>query len=319
MKRYVHTTIKMTLASIITILITELVGLEYAITGGILAVLSIQLTRKDSYMIAFKRLIGASIALVLATLMFVSFGYTVWIFALFTVFFIALSFAVKVPEGIVPSLVLVSHLLLHGSYALPLVINGFLLITIAILVALGLNLLYPLNIDASMGKTKREIDAFIVVDLQLIAGVLKDNHTKNDALKSHQFIYQKLGKLLKEAELVDKDILFDKDHLAMSYLKMRHSQMNRLNRIFELLIGLEKQHPNAVILSEYFESLSQDIGEIDKANPQLNALRELLEFFRAKPLPKSREEFEIRAVLFQITSELESFLKEKIAFHKRYS
>ena len=318
MKRYVHTTIKMSLASIVAILIAELLRLDYAISGGILAVLSVQLTRKDSYIIAIKRLADAVIALLLSTAFFVIFGYTVWVFTFFIVAFIAVSFALKMPEGIVPSLVLVSHLLIHGSFDAMVIINGFLLMGIAIIVALGLNLFYPLNTELAMTKTKKEIDALIVVDLQLIASVLSAHETREKAFNAHKIIYEQLDSLLKEAALIDKDILFDKDRLAISYLKMREAQMVRLDRIFTLLNQIKSTHPNALLLGDYVEQLSRDIGEANKATSQLETLQALLNNYRETPLPKTREEFETRAVLFQMMFELESFLKQKIAFHQRY-
>ncbi|MFP4286564.1 MAG: aromatic acid exporter family protein [Candidatus Izemoplasmataceae bacterium] len=318
MRRYVHATIKMSLASIITILFALLLNLEFAITGGILAVLSIQLTRKDSVFVAMKRFIGALLALSLATILFLSFGYTIFIYSLITVAFIGISFALKLNEGIVPSLVLVSHLLSVGAFDLSMIINGVLLIAIAIAVALSLNMLYPLNTSLSMNQYMKEIDAAIIVDLQLISGVLEDIQLFDKAYKAHEVILGRLKNILNDAALIDKDILFDKDRYHMSYLIMRENQMNQLNKLFELFKQMDSNHDNAKILSNYVLNLSYDIGETDQATKQLSFLQKLLDDYRKMPLPTDRKSFELRAILFQMLNVLDSFLKEKIAFHERY-
>lgn len=319
MRRYVHATIKMSLASIITILLALLINLDFAITGGILAVLSIQLTRKDSVMVAIKRFISALIALLIATALFNVFDYTILIYSIITVIFIGVAFSLKLNEGIVPSLVLVSHLLLVGNFDLGMLFNAILLIAIAIAVALTLNILYPLNTNQYMTRYIKEIDAAIIVDLQLISGVLEDINSLGQATKAHQVILERLKKILNDAALIDKDILFDKDRYHMSYLKMRENQMNQLNKLFELFLQMDKNHENAKRLSDYVLNLSYDIGETDQATKQLSVLKTLLNEYRKMPLPDTRESFELRAILFQMLSVLESFLKEKIAFHERYN
>jgi len=318
MKRYVHTTIKMSLASLMSILLAELIGLEYAVTAGILAVLSVQLTRRDSYTIAGKRLLDAILALILSGLMFYFLGYNVYIFTLFTVVFIALSFALKVQVGIVPSLVLASHLLLYGEFNFGLIINGLLLIGVAIIVTLVLNLIYPLNIKKTMQLYTDRVDALIKEDIALLADYLRDAAHQNAYHIKHQSIETELNQVLNAAKLVDRDILFAKDHLHMSYILMRDEQLNRLSRLFDLTKGLRMQHLHALVLSDYIAELSEDIGHQDKATLQLKKLNDLVAVYKTKPLPKTRIEFEVRSTLYQMLFELEAFLSSKIAFHARY-
>jgi len=319
MNRYVHTTIKMGLASFITIMLSQLIGLDYAITAGILAVLSIQLTRRDSYILAIKRLLDACLAILLFTLLFVIFDYSIFIFALGTVVFIAISFALKIDVGIVPALVLASHLLLNGDYQVENMLNSFLLIFIATIVALVLNVLYPLNTKKALEKIVERIDSYIKEDLQELALCMGNIPHISSSLATHAFIHQKLESILYEAELNDKDILFDQNHKHMSYIHMRQAQMSRIHQIYELLVNIPNNHPNVDILKTYIEELQYDIGKDNLANVQLIKLHTMLEEFKASELPKTRSEFETRAVLYQIIFELEAFLEEKTAFHQHYA
>ncbi len=318
MRRYVHTTIKMSLAALITILITQALNLEYAITAGILAILFMQLTRRDSYTLAIKRIIDGLLAVGLSTLFFVIFGYNLWVFLLFTVIFIALSFALNISIGIVPSLVLASHLLLEYTFSFTMIINASAILLISAIVALLLNVLYPLNTYKYLEDFIVKIDTLLRDDLINLSNALNKPTQTKSAYKHHESTNEALKNLLNEAEMVDKDILFDKDHRHIAYLRMRHAQMDRIDRMYDLLKRITHNHPYTKTISAYVAALSEDIGHADKATPQLEKLHTMLETFRKKPLPDDRNAFETRAVLYQMMFEIETLLKEKIRFHRQY-
>ena len=319
MNRYLHTTLKMSIASVVTIVIADLIGLEYAITAGILAVLSIQLTRKDSYVLAIKRFLDAILAIGLFTLLFVLFGYSVLVFVLATILFIGVSFAMKIDTGIVPGLVLASHILLSGTYQFETILNSFLLIFVASVVALILNVIYPLNTKNILENIVDEIDSYIKEDLAQLATCMSNVPFISSSLASHEFIHKKLENALYKAELNDKDMMFDQDHKHMSYIHMRQAQMKRIHQIYELMLNIPDHHPHIDKLQVYIRDLQNDISRHDLASMQLIKLDTLLEEFKASTLPKTRIEFETRAVLYQMMFELQAFLEEKIAFHNHYS
>ena len=318
MRRYLHTTIKMTFALVITTIIAQALNMEYAITAGILAVLFIQPTRQDSYMNALKRIAGGLLAIGLSTVFFVVLGYHIWVFFLLAFFFIASSFALRISVGIVPSLVLVSHLLIEGAFTWSMLVNAILLIGVSAIVAMVLNAAYPLNTYKYLSGYINRIDELLKRDVVLAAEALSALERKEQYLKRHTENREQLVRVLREAELTDKDLLFDKNHRHMAYLRMRHAQMKRVERLFDLMQKLEKHHPYADILANYIQELAEDIGKTDKATPQLEKLHALRESFRKKPLPENREAFETRAILFQTMFEIESFLQEKIRFHQNH-
>ncbi len=96
--RMIHTTIKMTLVTLIAGLISRWIGLEYWLTGGILALLSIQLTKKDSIIIAIKRIIDVFYAMFLSVFLFWLFGYEFWVFMLLVFVLTLSSFYFKIQE-----------------------------------------------------------------------------------------------------------------------------------------------------------------------------------------------------------------------------
>jgi len=319
MKRYLHTTIKMLAAGALTTLIAYRLGLDYPITGGLLAVLSIQLTRTDSFLLAGKRLANTVWALALASVLFLLLEYNVWVFLLFAALFIATSFLLRFHEGIVPSLVLANHLLDHGAFSLEVLLNSFLLMFTAVAMALIVNLVYPIKARKLLKNYTEQLDTLIKEDLITMTELLKALPEGDKYFKEHQERNRILKTILKEAHWLEKDILLEKNRRPIQYLYMRDNQMKHVDRIFNIASEIQSYHTHAEIMSDYMENLAKDIGRTDKATGQLEELNRLLEQYRNRPLPKTRKEFETRAKLYQIMFEIEAFLREKIAFHEQYS
>ncbi len=315
MKRWHHMAIQMTLANIIAISIAYTLSLSNPITAGILAVLSIQLTKTDTVYIALKRLLDAVIAILLGTLFFYFFGYTTLIFILFTPIFIAVSHSLKIEAGIVPSLVLASQLLIHGTFSFSVILNSFTLIFIAILVALTIQAFYPTKSSKILASYTNQFDNAIQTFIELIVSNLRK---KDDSDATYQNLFMTLKRLLKKAETIDKDIIFSKDKRPIAYIKMRYAQTQHLKRMYKLSSAIQAPHEHQFMIADYLEALISDIGEQDKATPQKEKLTKLLETYRTKPLPKNRQDFETRAILYQMIFEIESFLNEKIQYHQTY-
>ncbi|MFW5913611.1 MAG: diguanylate cyclase domain-containing protein, partial [Bacillota bacterium] len=299
-RRKIHTVIKMSLASILTTLFAYLLGMDSPVTAGILAVLSVQLTRTDSFIFAGKRFTSALLALALASGLFLLIGYSVPVYFIFAIVFIALSFGFNIEAGVVPSLVLANRLLTAGEYSTEVLLNTIGLITLAIIVALMLNVFYPLNTKSILLKWSKAIDDLITADLKLVAKALKKEEDAKEVESRHVTLKNHLALILEDALKLDKDLLFDKKRKHIAYLRMRDSQMRRIDRMHELHGRLKGSHPYAKTIGTFIWELSQDIGYQDKATPQSKKLQSLLETFRKKPLPDTREAFEIRATLYQI-------------------
>ncbi len=310
MNRYVHTTIKMGLAGGVTTLLSLLLGLEHAVTGGILAVLSTQLTRRDSIRDAGKRLLGVLVGLALGTILFLALGYTVTVFAALTFIYAGTLFALKLGVAIVPGLVLISHVLSPGTFSWAAIGNAAALMGLAVTVALALNLTYPLKVKRSMQRVIRAIDTTLSDALVMIASSPVDY---NDA--AWQSLDAQFHRFHRDASLHVGDAVFGGVREASDYVAMRRAQWERIERI-RALLGEGATHPYAEALLDYVANLADDIGKDDRATPQKHALKTLLGAYRKKPLPDTRDGFEARAALFQCIHELEGFLEAKIRFHR---
>ncbi len=72
------------------------------------------------------------------------------------------------------------------------------------------------------------------------------------------------------------------------------------------------------MLAEFLENLSENVHSGDTTDISLNELEELNALIRKMDLPKTREEFEVRANLFYLTCEMKNYLNiKKKLFAKR--
>ncbi len=107
-------TIKTALGATLAILVAQALGLKYALSAGIITVLSVQNTKQKSVEIAKLRLYSTVLALLLSGILFLTFGFHPVSFGLYLLLFIPLAVEFKLSDGIVMSSVLVTHVLGEG-------------------------------------------------------------------------------------------------------------------------------------------------------------------------------------------------------------
>ena len=76
-------TVKVTLAAIMAILVAKALKLEFAVSAGIVAILSVQPTKKETLKTALSRFLAFAIALVISGILFNLLGFTVYVFFIY--------------------------------------------------------------------------------------------------------------------------------------------------------------------------------------------------------------------------------------------
>jgi uncharacterized membrane protein YgaE (UPF0421/DUF939 family) len=312
-----QTVIKILFAFTIAILLAWLLALPGMVTTGILAIISIQPTKTDTVLIMIRRLISAAIGFSFALLVFELFGYTLLMYTIIGVVFTIFSYVTTLGVGVVPTLVLLGTLLGHGSYDPVVLFQTSLMLIISIVVSALVTFLYPSSATKALELYASKTDDVLKQMLTLFQTALT---TPNNQIP-YQDAFGELdatGKaLISDAEITNKDFLFGQDNSLYAYLKMRQSQMNRVRRLFRLLQSIEAPTPFAQGILDFITELIPAIGAVDKATALRAKLLLLTKEYRQKPLPKTREEFELRAILFQMLFELDYFLSIKIQYHQQ--
>ena len=103
-------TLKTGLGATVAMMIAQLIGLKYMASAGIITILSIQSTKRESVQIAIRRFFATCVALGVGGILFRLLGFTPLVFGVYLVVFIPIAARFKITEGIVSASVLVTHL-----------------------------------------------------------------------------------------------------------------------------------------------------------------------------------------------------------------
>ena len=88
MKSILINTVKISVAAILAVLFAQTMGLDFAVSAGIVAILSVQPTKKETLRTALARLLAFAAALLISITLFNLLGFTLPVFFLYLVIFI---------------------------------------------------------------------------------------------------------------------------------------------------------------------------------------------------------------------------------------
>lgn len=303
MKPWIFQALKMVIGALLATFLSDWIGLEYSVTAGIIVILSIQPTKQQSIKVGFKRIIASLIGLSITIILMVLFGYTLPFFILSLLVFIPLAFIFKIEEGIVVSAVLMSHILAQGDWKYG--INAVFILMIGVGIAILLNLFMP-NKSKTIEKEIIQIDEALRGIVQAIAKSENPNYGP---------ILGMIDNSIHTIRVESLNQLLPKRDLNISYVTMRKEQVACMERVErDLKRVVITQYKQDII--RFIEDIVPRIGKANMASLLLVQLEQLRNSFKDKPLPKDRQEFEERAILFHILFDLESFLLAKVRYHE---
>lgn len=305
--------IKMAAGSAVSIILANALGLLYSSSAGIMTLLTIQNTSKETISISLKRAAAFLIATVLSFVVFESACYHAVSYGIFLFLFIGICQFLKLSEAISTNAVLVTHYLLEGHMELSLVINEALLLFIGAGMGTLLNLYIP-------GKIKeiRCTQHTLEEDLKTVLMRMSEYIVKEDKSDYTGSCFLKLDADISEGEkhayAYMNNTFFQESKYFMEYMQMRRQQCMVLKDIYKKIVSLTSIPAQALLISEFIRNISISFGESNNAKELLDGLNALSEQMKISPLPVTREEFENRAVLYMILTDLEHFLLLKKDF-----
>lgn len=310
-----YRTIKTAIGVPIAISISQLLGLTNVITAGILTILSIQASQKRSIISAKDRLIACSIAIVFSIVFFNLFGYNVLVIGIMLVLFIPLTVYLNVTEGIVTSSVIILNLYNAGNITFNSIIEQLLIIFIGIGTALLLNLYMP-SLDHKMKKEQDTLESKFQKILYEIALYIRDSDRLWDG-KEIMEAEKVLDTALKLGSVDKENHLMRTDHAYFDYFNMRAKQFDLLKKMLPLVTHLDKVEHHSDNIASFFEDLSESVQTWDTVNLFIERLNNLFDTVRIEALPKTREEFEIRANLYRLLHEIDDYLILKQRYYNK--
>ncbi|MGT2932752.1 aromatic acid exporter family protein [Streptococcus catagoni] len=309
-------TLKMVLATGLSILLAQWLNLSYANSAGIIALLSVLDTRQSSLSIAKKRLISFLISFAIAVCIFYFCGYGLKAFILYLLLAIPSLYYLKIESGLVPITVLVSHLMQSRSLSIASLENEFLLF----IIGTGLALLFNIYMGTNSKKIQLQ-HQIIENDMKAILFQL-ENAILNKSHAPLEKMVEDLDKqLLLALDLVYRDSnnqLFQQTSDQVHYFEMRRNQNRLLKDMVKTSRHINGNCREGILLSHLIHETAKQLSETNSALTLISDINDLLETYRHGNLPQTREEFENRALLFKILQDLDYFIKEKTTFYQNY-
>ena len=180
MKRILINSIKVSLAVIIAVGLATLLNLEFAISAGVVAILTIQPTKKETIRTATGRLIAFIVALAIAFVCFSVFGFTKQAFLIYIIPYIFVCHIFKWNSAIAMNSVLVSHFVSLGAMDAASIANEVLIFAIGVGIGIIANLHLRKKVDY-IEEMKRATDEQIVKILHRMSERIINKDISGDA------------------------------------------------------------------------------------------------------------------------------------------
>ena len=119
---------------------------------------------------------------------------------------------------------------------------------------------------------------------------------------------------IKEAYEYQNNTFYSHPEYYISYFEMRKSQCQIIHNLHQEMRKMRTMPKQAKIVAEYMLYLTDYIDEHNNPEKQKQKLDDICNEIKADELPKTREEFESRAVLYHVLMDIEEFLKCKQNF-----
>ncbi len=307
MKKVLGNTLKITAAAVLAILCAQALKLDFAVSAGIVAILSVQPTKKETVRTAMARLFAFAVALAVSTVLFNLLGFTLPVFFLYLSIFIFVCQCCGWISAMAMDSVLISHFLTFGKTGSAEILNEVLLFAIGVGFGILVNIFLHKKtdyIEELKSKTDDEIKRVLHrMSLRILNPALPDyDGSCFVGLNESIFIAKK------QAEENYNNQFSKNDIYDTRYILMRESQTKVLQEMFKCVCKIRTVPHTAPAVADFLEKVSVEYHKDNDVLSLLSELENIRGIMKTVELPKQRDEFEDRANLFMMLERLEEFL-----------
>jgi uncharacterized membrane protein YgaE (UPF0421/DUF939 family) len=307
-----YRTIKTAVGTAISILLAQQLGLHNFASAGILTILCIQVTKRRSLRTAWDRFLACVLAMPFSAVFFEGISYHPIVIGIMLFFFIPTVVMLKAPDGVVTSSVIIIHIYMAEKITMAIFLNELGVITVGIGVALLINLYMP-SVDKKLKDYQREIEEnFKTIFCEMVRYLRTgaSNWDGKEITVCDRLLNEAITLALQDVEnhfLRDEDTYFQ-------YFKMRKKQFEIIERVLPIVTSITHTVKQGHMVANFLDELSENIHAKNTAYIYLEKLNEMKKIFEEMELPKTREEFEVRAALLQLVNEMNEYLIIKGSF-----
>jgi len=226
----------------------------------------------------------------------------------------------KVDSAIAPCSVLVTHFIIAESIAWQWQLNGMLIMVIGLVFALLANAWYPSyhqKLESYIGDIERQMSLILfLLEKRLSSGGETTERIQAELKELNEEITTFENLALIENE--NRQFTQAEQGYYIRYAQMRKQQYDILSIITDSLSNILENTEENEILASIFGETAEQLDESNTGVELLKYISDLYRVFRDSELPRTRKEFESRAILYNILTDFEKFLKLKRDFYLDY-
>ena len=305
--------IKYVTGSVAAVLLAAALQLQFAYAAGIITLLTIQDTKKETVRITAKRMIIFVIMTILSAVIFPLAGYHVWAFGIVLIPYLFSCMALDMKEAIAPIAVLCTHYVSAKSCSSSMILNEFLILVIGAGIGTLWNLYMP-DGRRQLLEYQKTVDDKIVYILHRMAIYIELEDKTDYTGSCFDELDAMLVNLKKEALRYMNNHLITEDDYYYKYMQMRARQCVILKRIYADIIRLTTTPEQGKALADFIRQTADEFEEQNNVETLLSELERLHQHYEQQQLPVTRQEFENRSMLYHILEDMKAFLKKNLGF-----
>ena len=307
--------IKIAIGSSAAIYVAEVLNLEYAISAGSIALLTLVTTKWETVKLSWFRLVTFLVSSVLAWIVFsqIQSEWLAYGIYIFLIVIISEEFGWKATISV--NAVIGMHFMAKRDFEASFVFNEFMLVLIGITVAVVLNLFYDYaGQRKDLVRNMRYTENRMQMILGAIAAYLADKEMQYDIWAAIRELESQIHVFIDDAYEYQDNTFQSHPEYYINYFEMRMKQCNTIHNLHYEMKRIRKMPQQALIISEYVLYMMEYVTERNEPTVQMNKLKEIFQHIKEDELPTSREDFESQAMLYHILMDLEDFLIYKKRF-----
>lgn len=316
-KEILISSLKIISASLIAISLAMLLHLEFAVSAGIVAILTIMPTKKETIKTAAGRLFAFAVALVIAFACYTLIGFHIWAFVVFLVIYIIVCQIFGWYNALTVCAMIMSHFLTFGDMGMKHILNEVLIFVLGV----GMGVLANLHLRKDVNyieQLKDETDA----QIKKILARMSERILDKDLSDYNGECLHELRKSIRHAKNVaDRNYnnqFRTTDVYDIEYIRMRDKQCMVLHEMYKIVRHIETTPNTAHLISDFLKYMAETYHKDNDGKVTLEKFREMDKEMKSRPLPVERKEFEDRAMLFGLMRKIEEFVLLKIEFSEKF-
>ena len=307
--------VKIGIGSSIAIFLAQTLHLQYAASAGTVTLLTLMTSKWETIRLSIARFATFAVTILVSWLVFTHID-SMWVcygLALTVVVFLAESLGWRTTISV--NSVVAAHLLTDENFNAAAIWNELQLVLIGVVLALILNLFngnasHRKKIIADMRGTETRLQAV----LRNLAAYLSGESMSDGVWDELCTLREDIDGYTKSAYEYQNNTFQSHPEYYIAYFEMRQEQCSILRNLHNEMARLRYLPTQANIISEYLYYLSDYVIERNVPEQQTERLNAILEDMKSQELPKSREEFENRAMLYHVLMDIQDFLGHKARF-----